>query len=180
MPRTYPVAERRQLIEQALELRYNERLKWEEIADRINVARSTLAEWRKSTDWKEADTRWRKMLRDQARGDSAQMLDDAVQVIYELMKTDRSGYVRFMAASKIIDMNQVGNELEEQSLDQQKELNDFLLKAHRKAQVEIAPVLPGGLLPASIAEENELYRDRKRAESAAVEAEYREVMDKEV
>jgi hypothetical protein len=102
------------------------------------------------------------------------MLQDAVDVIYELMKTDRSGYVRFMAASKIIDMNQVGNEIEEQAADQQKELNDFLLKMAKHKASEMLPVRPGGLLPESIDDANQEYKERKRAETEAIEAEFHE------
>lgn len=172
--KVYTNRERMEIIDRSLELRYNQKLNWEEISDKLNIARSTLTEWRKTDEWKEADQRWRKMLRETARGDSAQMLQDAVDVIYELMKTDRSGYVRFMAASKIIDLNQVGNEIEEQAADQQKELNDFLLKMAKHKANEILPVRPGGLLPESIEEANQKYKQQKQEEAEAIEAEFRE------
>lgn len=177
--KVYSTREKQELIDRALDLRYNQRLNWEEVSDKLAIARSTLNEWRKTEDWKEADQRWRRMLRDSARGDSAQMLQDAISVIYDLMKTDRSGYVRFMAASKIIDLNQVGNEIEEQAADQQKELNDFLLKAARHRVQELDPVRPGGLLPEAIDDANQAYKQRKQAETAAIESEYREVTDSE-
>lgn len=175
--KVYSSRERLDIIERALELRYNKRFNWEEISDTLDVARSTLNEWRKADDWKEADQRWRRMLRDAARGDSAQMLQDAIDVIYDLMKTDRSGYVRFMAASKIIDLNQVGNEIEEAAADQQKELNDFLLKAARHRVQQLEPVRPGGLLPETIDEANQEYKQRKQNESKAIEAEFRQIND---
>lgn len=175
--KVYSSREKNDIMDKALELRYQKRLNWEDISDNLNVARSTLNEWRKTDEWKEADQRWRRMLRDAARGDSAQMLKDAVDVIYELMKTDRSGYVRFMAASKIIDMNQVGNEIEEQAADQQKELNDFLLKMARHKADELLPVRPGGLLPESIDDANQEYKERKRREAEAIEVEFREITE---
>lgn len=178
--KTYSPRERQEKIELALSLRYEERKNWEEIASQLDLARSTLSEWRKDEDFKEADTRWRRSLRDKARGDSSQMLDEAVATIYELMKTDRSGYVRYMAACKLLDMNQVGNELEESLVDGQKELADFLLKKAKRDDAlarASAVVRPGGLLPESIQAENEAYRDQKQEELQALEAEYREVKE---
>lgn len=174
--KVYDANQRVKLINDALELRYQHRMKWEEIADKIDIARSTLSEWRKSDEWREADSRWRRLLRDRARGTSAEMLEEAVQTIYELMKTDRSGYVRFMSASKLIDMHQIGNEIEEELADQQKELNEFLLTmAKRKAAFELGEVRPGGMLPEHIEERNAEYRERKLRETQALEAEYREL-----
>ena len=172
--KTYSGVERQEKIESALELRYNERSNWEEIATKIDVARSTLNEWRKSDEWKEADARWRKLLREQTRGDLSQMGDEAVAVLYELMKTDKSGYVRFSAAAKILELNQVGNEIEEQVADQQKELNDFLLKEAKRRQQEAQHYIveAGGLLPKALQEKNEAYRAKKVAEQQALEAEF--------
>ncbi len=166
--KTYTVQQRKDLIEKALEARYNQRKNWEEIADNLNVARSTLTEWRKIDEWKEADSKWRRLLRDQARGDSTQMLDEAVNMLYELMMTDKSGYVRYMSACKILDMNQVGNEIEESQADQQRELNDFLIQSARESisvrELLSAPVGAGGILPATIQAMNEEYKARKLAE----------------
>lgn len=169
---------RLELISKALDLRYTKRMNWSDIADNISIARSTLNEWRKLDDWKDADARWRRQLRDDARGDSSQLLELAVQVIKELMLTDKSGYVRLMSASKLIDMNQVGMELEEKIVDQSKELNDFLLRTERK-KTEFKRVLPGGLLPTEIQEMNQEYKERKLQESKALEAEYTLIKEEE-
>lgn len=170
MPFTYTDADRKDLCERALELRYNERMNWEEIAAKLSIARSTLNEWRRSDEWKEFDYKWRKMLRTEVRGELAKMGDEAMATLYELMKTDKSGYVKYMAASKILDLNQVGMEMEETIADQHKELNEFLLKQVKRKEIDTPRVLPGGLLPKSLQEENEAYRERKLAE--ITEAEY--------
>ena len=167
MPFIYTDNDRRVICEQALALRYNERLNWEEVADRLQVARSTLTEWRRTEEWKESDYRWRQMLRNETRGDLEKMSDEAVMTLYELMKTDRSGYVKFMCASKILEMNQVGEENAEITANQQKELNDFLLKQVKRNQVETLSVQPGGLLPIALQEANEMYRVRKLEEIEA-------------
>ena len=164
MPFTYTENDKRAICEQALALRYNERLNWEDVADKLQVARSTLTEWRRTEEWKESDYRWRQMLRNETRGDLAKMSDEAVMTLYELMKTDRSGYVKFMCASKILEMNQVGEENAEITANQQKELNDFLLKQVKRVQVDPLAVQPGGLLPQALQEANELYRVRKLEE----------------
>lgn len=175
--KTYSDHERQEKITQALRLRYQERKNWEEIAKDLDLARSTLSEWRKDDDFREEDSRWRRVLREQARGDSAQMLDEAIATLYELMKTDRSGYVRYMASTKLIDLNNVQHEQEEIAADQAKELNDFLLKEMK--QRALKPVefktLPNGLLPDEIQAENERYRDRKRSELETITAEFRQV-----
>lgn len=180
--KTYSKAEKLAKIETALELRYGERKNWAEIAEDLSLARSTLNEWRRSEEYAEADKRWRKILREQARGDLAQMNDEAIDTLYELMKTDKSGYVRFMSATKILELNQVGSELEEDQADQQKELNEFLLHAAKRHEARLGvaemvrlPVMPGGLLPERIQTLNEEYRDRKVGEAEALEAEFREV-----
>lgn len=177
--KNYTDKERKEIIEKALELRYNEHKNWLDIADDCFVARSTLNEWRKLDEWKDIDARWRRMLRDEARGSSSQMLSDAVDVMYELMKTDKSGYVRFMAASKIAEWNNVGQELEERIVDQSKELQDFLMRTKQKEQT-LATVQPGGLLPAEIQEKNQEYKKRKIEETQAIEAEFREVEEDRV
>lgn len=174
--KNYTDEQRKEIIESALNLRYNEHQNWADIADDCLVARSTLSEWRKLDEWKEADARWRRMLRDEARGSSAQMLSDAVNVMYELMKTDKSGYVRFMAATKIAEWNNVGQELEERVIDQSKELQDFLMRTQQKREV-LATVQPGGLLPAEIQEKNQEYKERKIAETQAIEAEFKEIQE---
>jgi len=175
--KTYTDIEKKKLIESALDHRYNNRSNWELIATEIDVARSTLTEWRKSDEWKEADARWRRMLRDQARGDTAQMMEDATDPLYQLMMTDKSGYVRYMAATRILDMNHVGEELEENQADQNKELADFLIKAAKQqldsAELARLTVNPGGMLPTAIQDMNAEYRERKLSEARAIEAEFR-------
>jgi len=176
---SYTDEDRKEKIESALNLRYNERKNWADIAVDIDLARSTLNEWRKSEEWKDADARWRRLLRDDARGDSSQMLPEAIETLYTLMHTDKSGYVRYMSACKIIDMNQVGQEIEERQVDQSKELQDFLLKEVKKRNNMFADITvqPGGLLPASIQEMNEQYKERKLREMDELEAEYRAITD---
>lgn len=181
MPKTYGPLEKKELIEQALELRYEGKLNWEQVADRLEVARSTLSEWRKSSEWRELDAVRRRLLRDEARSGSASMLNEMTDVLYELAKTARSEYVRFTAASKLIDLNSVGMEIEEAAVDQAKELNEFLGRLGRKRDRMVdysqIHVLPGGLLPPEVDERNIEYRDRKRQETETLEAEYRELED---
>lgn len=170
---SYSDKDRKSKIQEALTLRYDARKNWADIADEIEIARSTLNEWRKLDEWKEADAKWRRMLRDDARGDSSQMLPEAIDTLYELMKTDKSGYVRYMAACKIADMNQVGQEIEERVVDQSKELQDFLMRAAQRPAITNILVQPGGLLPTEIQEQNEAYKQRKLAEAASLEAEFK-------
>lgn len=180
--RTYSKQEKLERIDQALEMRYERKMNWDEIADTTGVARSTLSAWRKDPEWREADARWRRLLREQARSDAASIVSEMMDGMYELAKTAKSEYVRFMAMKEVIDINQVANEIEETALDQQKELNEFLQRIGRReatAAVVMSqlPVQPGGLLPESIMSANVGYRDRKRAEAEALEAEFREVQN---
>lgn len=181
----YTPQERLDLIEEALNLRYNSRKNWEDISKELSLARSTLGQWRKSQDWKDSELRWRRTLREQVRGDSANMMDEALDTLYQLMRTDKSGYVRYMCATKILDINQVGNEIEESQADQKKELGDFLIKLEKgkaKAANELAKlsVQGGGMLPESIQAMNEEYRSRKIKEAQAIEAEFRSIDTEEI
>lgn len=182
---TYTPEERAELIEEALSLRYNNRKNWEEISKELSIARSTLGQWRKTQDWKDSELRWRRSLREQIRGDSANMMDEALDTLYQLMRTDKSGYVRYMCATKILDINQVGNEIEESQADQKKELGDFLIKLEKnklKSANELAKltVNGGGMLPDTIQAMNEEYRLRKVREAQAIEAEFRSLDEDEI
>lgn len=178
--KVYTTEQKRGLIQQALDLRYEGKLNWDDVAQQISVSRSTLSEWRKEPLWKELDAERRRLLREEARSDGATVLTEMLDVLYELAKGARSEYVRFTAASKLLDINNVGAEIEEAAVDQAKELNEFLGRLSRRSQSQVSElatvrVLPGGLLPPEVQERNEEYRDRKRLEAASLEAEFREV-----
>jgi len=158
--------EKRALIAKAVALRYEERASWEAIAKRLGIARSTLQEWRLTDDWKRAEYQKRAELRDEARADSSQVLKEAVQTLYDLMRTSENERIRFMAAQKLIDLNRV-DELDEPSTETSNEYQEFLQELAQREKETVAlrgEVEPGGLLPRAVAEATERYRRRYEGE----------------
>ena len=190
----YTKEEKIQLFDVIMEKKFRDKKTWDEIGADLNVARSTIRDWRRTDEWRMSEARWRRILREENRSDASEMGKDALGVMQDLMHNARSEFVRYSAAGKIIDILGIGDELEETKMDQTQELNKFTMDiARRKAARErmmidaglssaddllSLEVKPGGMLPDAITKMNEaLIAERMRGD--VIDAEFRESDDKE-
>lgn len=166
------------MIDRALDMRYNReqgdtsQISWAEIADKLNVSRSTLYQWMKSDDWKIAESARRTRDREEARTDAASLARKALNTINDLMDNARSEYVRFMAAKEAAALARVADELEEKKLDQSVQLNQFLeqlrarevqkgqaLRVLGEGNIIDVQILDGGRLPDSVREADAVIKE---------------------
>lgn len=135
---------RRTFQECALEMGVGERTlrRWAKGADYLRIAEDQIQEWRL-----------------QGRGRVAELADEVIGELRQLMTTARSEFVRFQAAAKLGDWFGLGEPPEKEEVqDDRDALKEVLLKlAERQNPRSIAPVLPGGLLPSVI--EGEIVRE---------------------
>jgi hypothetical protein len=174
----YNQQERLTLIDKMLERKYRGKATWDEIADAFGVARSTIRRWRLGDEWRLAEARWRRVMREEARSDTTMLGQDALGVLQDLMHNARSEFVRYSSAGKILDLIGVGDEIEETKVDQASELMRFIEKVrtrqtetqHLLAQgidpdtVLEAEVRPGGMLPEIVVHQNEEIMAARLAE----------------
>lgn len=175
--------ERAELIDRMLETKYRERATWEEVADKHEVSRSTIRRWRLTDEWRMAEARWRRVMREEARSDTTVLGQNALEVLSDLMNNARSEFTRYSAASKILDLIGVGDEIEEAKVDQSQELMKFMQQMQAKqrhtreleakgidpATVIDVEVKPGGLLPDAIVQQNRLAMAERFAELEELE-----------
>lgn len=192
--RRYGRDERNALIDRMLESKYRERATWEEVADKHGVSRSTIRRWRLTDEWRMAEARWRRVMREEARSDTTVLGQNALDVLSDLMNNARSEFTRYSAASKILDLIGVGDEIEEAKVDQSQELMKFMqqmqAKESRQKRLEASgvgdaaiidiEVRPGGMLPEAIIEQNRIAMQERLDEQQELEAAiYREIDSEE-
>ena len=179
----YTREERAAKMDRMLETKYKDRATWDEVADRHRVARSTIRRWRQSDEWRMAEARWRRIMREEARSDTTMLAQNALGVLQDLMQNARSEFTRYSAASKVLDLVGVGDEIEESRADTSSELMKFMqqmkLKESEKQRLRDAgidpdnvidaEVKPGGLLPEGIVEQNRIRMDERLAGQTALE-----------
>lgn len=153
--------EREQLIDSLLEAKARTRASWDEIGEQHGVSRSTIRRWRETDEWKLAEAKWRRILREEARTDVALIGQDMVGVLQDLAHHARSEFVRYSAAGKLIDIFGIENEIEETRNDQAGELLKFMQLLNGKSvspvispEIIEAEVKPGGFLPERVEQEN--------------------------
>lgn len=183
--RRYTKQERNDLIDRMLETKYRQRATWEEVADRHEVSRSTIRRWRLTDEWRMAEARWRRVMREEARSDTTVLGQNALEVLSDLMNNARSEFTRYSAASKILDLIGVGDEIEEAKVDQSQELMKFMQQMQgrqsQRKKLESAgidpdniidvEVRPGGMLPEVIVEQNRMAMEERLEELDELEAE---------
>jgi transcriptional regulator with XRE-family HTH domain len=152
----YTLAEKQRMAKKALSLRYDQGWTWDQIAKELGVSRSTLSEWRTSSEWKRLEYQKRAAIREEARADSSQMVKEAIEVLFELMRTSDNERIRLAAAQKLIDINRLEDDDGPEETDSA-EYSEFL---RLKQERELGAVRPGGLVPEDIVEETEQYRAR--------------------
>lgn len=181
----YTREERIGKIDRMLETKYKDRATWDEVADRHDIARSTIRRWRQSDEWRMAEARWRRIMREEARSDTTMLAQNALGVLQDLMQNARSEFTRYSAASKVLDLVGVGDEIEESKVDSSNELMKFMqqmkIKESERARLRDAgidpdtileaEVKPGGMLPEPVVEHNRMLMEQRLAEQDALEAE---------
>lgn len=191
----YNKEEKLRLYDRMLELKYRKRLSWDEIAAKFKVARSTIRDWRQTDEWRLAEARWRRTMREEARSDATLMGQDALGVLADLMHNAKSEFTRYSAAAKVVDLVGIGDETIEQLTDETSKLSQWLETGLRRKDLQIArlkagglnnqeellalEVKPGGLVPDQISKMNDAMAEEKRLEREgrenALEAEFVEV-----
>lgn len=181
----YSDEQRRALYSKILRLRFGpfelgeKRATWDAIADALHISRTTLYAWQQLEDYKQAEIRYRKLLREEGRTTVAGMGRDALDHLFYLMTNARSEFVQLESAREIIKLTNIEKELEEAEHDANQELIEFqkvLLK--RKAEraklreagfdpdsIIDVPVKPGGILPDIVQAENRIVAERFSAET---------------
>lgn len=188
----YSKEEKVQLYDKMLEQKYREDRPWDDIAAHFGVARSTIADWRRSDEWRMSEARWRRIMREEARSDATMMGSDALGVLQDLMHNSKSDFVKYSAAAKVIDITGIGDEIQEAAVDQATELNKFLAQNARSKEIRLKmqeqagitggddllmlEVKPGGMLPDKITALNEELIAKRRQEQDILDAEFREVV----
>ena len=153
----YAEQERRALIEQMVEQRIRTHSSWEQVAKATNVGLRTAERWRKTDEWRQIESRWRRMLREEARTRIAELAGQAVDVLTTLMLDPKTpAFTRMHCAKALLEFGGIADESEELTVDQNGELIDFLKllqtsRSHVSSVLDIEP-LPSGLLPPQLRE----------------------------
>lgn len=148
----YAQDERRELIEKMVEQRIRSRATWAQVAVANNVPLRTAERWRTTDEWRQAESHWRRILREEARTSVAENAQEAIGVLLELMHDQAvSPFTRFNCAKTLLELAGIDEETEEVKADQNSELLEFLKERQRAPSVvatvlDIEP-LDGGLLP---------------------------------
>ena len=77
--RRLTTARKRALFDRMLEKKSREKLTWTEVARAFRVGRPTLSAWRRTEEWRLAEARWRRILREETRSDAAALGPDALR-----------------------------------------------------------------------------------------------------
>lgn len=147
-----------------LELRFREKLTWDEIAEKRGIARSTILRWRRSEEFQLTEAKWRRLMREETRTETALIGNRMVAILNELAESARSEFVRMTSASKLIDVLGIADEAAESLAEDAGELVRFMKQLRGRqigpvGEVLEAEVRPGGLLPKPIADLVEAGRE---------------------
>jgi len=153
----YTEQERQALIEQMVEQRIRDRTSWEQVAADNEVSLRTAERWRKSDEWRQIESRWRRIMREEARTEIGELMSDAIAVLQELMLDPKTpAFTRMHCARALLEFGGIANEMEEITVDQNDEFMDFLkhLDPSRSVAARVRDIepLPSGLLPPQLQE----------------------------
>src|SRR5215207_5854776 len=122
----YSEQERRALIEQIIEQRIREHATWEQVAAANEVSLRTVERWRTSDEWRQIESRWRRLLREETRTRIAELTGPAVEVLTNLMLDPNiPPFTRMQSAKALLEFGGIADEIEESAVDQNDELLTF-------------------------------------------------------
>lgn len=179
----YTDDQRRALYDRILRLRHGpfddgeKAARWETIAEALRIARSTLSEWRSYEDFKQAEIRYRSLLRAETQSSAAAQGQEAFNHLWYLALNARSEFVQLEATKEVIRISKIDQGSEDAGRDASQELIEFqkvlqrrkerkakLIEAgfdpDRKATTEVKP---GGLLPDIVQAENRILAEEAAA-----------------
>jgi hypothetical protein len=148
----YTEQERRTLIEQMIEQRIRTHSSWEQVAKAHNVGLRTAERWRKTDEWRQIESHWRRILREETRTLITEATRHAVDVLVTLMLDPQTPpFTRMHCAKALLEFGGIADEHDEITVDHNGELMDFL--KHVNQSRSVAPWIldlepqPSGLLP---------------------------------
>src|SRR4051812_25300107 len=110
---SYAESERRALIEQMIEQRIRTGASWEQVAANHNVSLHTAERWRASDDWRQAEHRWRRILRGETRTRIVEIAGQAVDVLITLMGDPTTpAFTRYNCAKALLEFAGIADEFE--------------------------------------------------------------------
>ncbi len=153
----YTKHERQALIEQMVEQRIRDRTSWELVAKANHVSLRTVERWRTSDEWRQIESRWRRIMREEARTEISELVSDAIAVLKELMLDPKTpAFTRMQCARALLEFGGIADERDEITVDQNGELIDFLkqLDPSRSVAARVRDLEPlaSGLLPPQLQE----------------------------
>src|SRR5829696_4971355 len=128
----YTEQERRALIEQMIEQRIRTHSSWEQVAKAHNVGLRTAERWRKTDEWRQIESHWRRIMREETRTRITEVTGQAVDVLMALMLDPTTpAFTRMHCAKALLEFGGIADENEEITVDHNGELIDFL-KQHKQ------------------------------------------------
>src|SRR5215203_5864265 len=115
----YTEQERRSLIEQMVEERIRTHSSWEHVAKANEIGLRTVEHWRQSDEWRQIESRWRRLMREETRTLIAEVTGQAVDVLISLMLDPTTpAFTRLHCARTLLEFGGIGDEIEEITVDQ--------------------------------------------------------------
>src|SRR5215207_2697361 len=115
----YAEQERRSLIEQLVEERIRTHSSWEHVAKANEIGLRTVERWRQSDEWRQIESRWRRLMREETRTLIAEVTGQAVDVLISLMLDPTTpAFTRLHCARTLLEFGGIGDEIEEITVDQ--------------------------------------------------------------
>jgi hypothetical protein len=160
----YPEQERQALTERMVEQRIRDHSSWEQVAADNEVSLRTAERWRKSDEWRQIESRWRRIMREEARTEIGELMPDAIAILKELMlDPETPPFTRMHCAKTLLEFGGVADETDEITVDHNAEFLDYLkhLDPSRSVAARVRDIepLPSGLLPPQL---QELATERPR------------------
>jgi hypothetical protein len=153
----YTKQEREALIGQMIEQRIRTHSTWEQVAANNEVSLRTAERWRKSDEWRQIESKWRRIMREEARTEIGELMSDAIAVLQELMLDPKiPPFTRMHCAKTLLEFGGIADESEEIIVDQNDDFLDFLkhLDPSRSVAARVRDIEPlaSGLLPPQLQE----------------------------
>jgi hypothetical protein len=127
------------------------RLTNKECAEKLGLSERTIANYLRDPYYVEVEGELQQTAKARGYDTIAMISDDALAELYSIMKTDKSGFVRFKSAEAILNYAGYGMPREEAKRDSREEVNRFLAMVNERqgsVQVNVQVNTPGAL-PAS-------------------------------
>jgi hypothetical protein len=153
----YAKQDRQALIERMVEQRIRTKSTWEQVARANHVSLRTVERWRKSDEWRQIESKWRRIMREETRTLIAELTGQAVDVLRDLMLDPTiPAFTRMHCAKALLEFGGIADEMEEFTVDHNAEFLDFLKHLDQSgsiaARVRDLEPLASGLLPPELQE----------------------------